>query len=346
MADPQPCADCPPLASTSSSSTSTPQPASSAAPAPPPPAHAQRASTHQQHDPLDPATFEPPALGEGHDREELPRVVIEFCDRCRVSTLQPLYELPGAYRSAVRELATPPSPPSPTANLAVHPHLPRADSRSRISGCTAPYGPRPSSSSPFRPASTRPPLPACAPSPSSLATRPRPAAASASGCARPRRGAPTRSARARRSGTGGSSCGTGRSRAAFLSSRTSCAPSHPPPLRARPAPACALLTHSRRTSTLSRTQKQRIRNIISPAQDLGHSDKPVKAKAPSTDAPAAAPAPPEPAPRTGHDSTSTSIDSEPAAAGARTAAREGPAAEERKPGQLLASDFAPTFRCG
>ncbi|GJN92110.1 hypothetical protein Rhopal_005139-T1 [Rhodotorula paludigena] len=64
----QDCATCPP-------STSA---------APPQPGPAFSSPSKPPSDPLlDPSTFEPPVLNQGEDREELPRVVIEFCDRCR-----------------------------------------------------------------------------------------------------------------------------------------------------------------------------------------------------------------------------------------------------------------------
>ncbi|BGP12436.1 hypothetical protein JCM10213_006998 [Rhodosporidiobolus nylandii] len=83
--------------------------------------------------------------------------------------------------------------------------------------------------------------------------------------------------------------------------------------------------------------KQRIRNLIAPSLSLGHSDKPSTAASatPSTAPPAppvataAATAEPAPAPATEASSTDTA-----------------PAKQERKPGQLLPEDFAPTFRCG
>ncbi|GAA5850880.1 hypothetical protein JCM9279_006227 [Rhodotorula babjevae] len=257
MANPQDCADCPPLASTSSSS-STPQPRSTPAPPPPPPAHAQRASTDQQHDALDPATFVPPALGEGHDNEELPRVVIEFCDRCRwlhraVWTQTELFLTfpPGVDSS---------SPPGLRAITLVPRNTPETGGRFRVW------------------------LRSSAP-------------------------------------TGTDTAGKGKDKWNGWE-----------------------LVWDRKIEggfPELKDLKQRIRNIISPSQDLGHSDKPVKAKAPSTAA-AAAPAPPVPAPRANHDSTQPSSDARPTTTGAAG----GPEVEERKPGQLLASDFAPSFRCG
>lgn len=64
-----PCTDCLPAPSTPTSTSAS----TSAAP-PPDVAHQQAAL-------LDPSTFEPPALGSSNG--EAPRVVIEFCDRCR-----------------------------------------------------------------------------------------------------------------------------------------------------------------------------------------------------------------------------------------------------------------------
>jgi len=86
-------------------------------------------------------------------------------------------------------------------------------------------------------------------------------------------------------------------------------------------------------------QKQRIRNIIAPSQDLGHSDKPVKAKpaAVVNDTPSA-PASDNPRPAAPGASVTD-------AAGSGTAG-DVRHEEERKPGQLLASDFEPRFRCG
>ncbi|GAA5823387.1 hypothetical protein JCM3770_006848 [Rhodotorula araucariae] len=85
--------------------------------------------------------------------------------------------------------------------------------------------------------------------------------------------------------------------------------------------------------------KQRIRNIIAPAQDLGHSDKPSKHKVSAASASTTAPGP--------HGSGSGPGD----AGGAMSSRADGSETalegeEGRKPGQLLASDFAPTFRCG
>ncbi|GAA5858836.1 hypothetical protein JCM8547_005007 [Rhodosporidiobolus lusitaniae] len=72
--------------------------------------------------------------------------------------------------------------------------------------------------------------------------------------------------------------------------------------------------------------KQRIRNLIAPSQSLGHSDKPSSTSSSSaskSDAPA-----------------TPTVE-------ATGSVKEKPSEEdmERKPGQLLASDFAPTFRC-
>ncbi|GAA5907964.1 hypothetical protein JCM8208_004009 [Rhodotorula glutinis] len=254
MAATPPCADCPPLASSSS-----PQPRSSPPPPPPP---QQPATAHEQHDPLDPATFVPPALGEGQDREELPRVVIEFCDRCRwlhraVWTQTELFLTfpPGVDSS---------SPPGLRAITLVPRNTPETGGRFRVW---------------LRP-----------PAPPSVDT-----------------------------------AGKGKERWNGWE-----------------------LVWDRKIEggfPELKDLKQRIRNIISPAQDLGHSDKPVKAKALTTAA--AAPAPPVPAPRDGIEPTHPSSVPEPTETGARTAAAEGGSdVEERKPGQLLASDFAPTYRCG
>ncbi|KAM0753394.1 hypothetical protein T439DRAFT_324034 [Meredithblackwellia eburnea MCA 4105] len=63
----QDCADCAP-------STPTIEPKTS-----------QSKSGHSSTNsaPIDPNTFSPPILSQGSDGEQLPRVVIEFCDRCR-----------------------------------------------------------------------------------------------------------------------------------------------------------------------------------------------------------------------------------------------------------------------
>lgn len=63
------CLDCPP----STSSVTQHQ-----HPAPPPPPSGQDAAA------LDPSLFVPPILNQRESDEELPRVVVEFCDRCRV----------------------------------------------------------------------------------------------------------------------------------------------------------------------------------------------------------------------------------------------------------------------
>ncbi|GAA5957632.1 hypothetical protein JCM21900_000774 [Sporobolomyces salmonicolor] len=70
------CEDCTP---------STPTPATSHAlpPLPPSDPTSTSSSLQPEYDPLfDRATFVPPNLSDGED-SELPRVVIEFCDRCR-----------------------------------------------------------------------------------------------------------------------------------------------------------------------------------------------------------------------------------------------------------------------
>ncbi|GAA5924580.1 hypothetical protein JCM1841_003430 [Sporobolomyces salmonicolor] len=70
------CEDCTP--STPAPATSHPLP-----PPPPPDPTSTSSSLQPEYDPLfDRATFVPPNLNDGED-SELPRVVIEFCDRCR-----------------------------------------------------------------------------------------------------------------------------------------------------------------------------------------------------------------------------------------------------------------------
>ncbi|GAA5924961.1 hypothetical protein JCM3775_006328 [Rhodotorula graminis] len=258
MPAPPACADCPPSTSTSTASSlpssHAPQPGSSSSAPPPQP---------QQHDVLDPATFVPPALGEGHDREEVPRVIIEFCDRCRwlhraVWTQTELFlTFPPAVDSS--------SPPGMRAITLVPRNSPETGGRFRVW--------------------LRPSAPPSADTP-----------------------------------------GKGKER----------------------WNGWELVWDRKIEGGFPELKhlKQRIRNIISPAQDLGHSDKPVNAKAPTTAA-AAAPAPPVPAPDDNLDATSTPSGSDPSTTSARAAAAEGaPDVEERKPGQLLASDFAPSFRCG
>ncbi|TNY23186.1 Rdx family-domain-containing protein [Rhodotorula diobovata] len=78
----QACADCPAPPSASDSGVHSGVRRGDQGP-PPRPAPAQSTSAVKQDDVLDPSTFEPPQLNQGEDGEELPRVVIEFCDRCR-----------------------------------------------------------------------------------------------------------------------------------------------------------------------------------------------------------------------------------------------------------------------
>ncbi|GAA5862494.1 hypothetical protein JCM1840_004201 [Sporobolomyces johnsonii] len=99
------CEDCTP--STSSPPTSHPAP-------PLPDPTSISSSLQPEYDPLfDPATFVPPNLNDG-EASELPRVVIEFCDRCRwlhraTWTLTELF------------LTFPPPVPSPDADSAATP---------------------------------------------------------------------------------------------------------------------------------------------------------------------------------------------------------------------------------
>ncbi|GAA5909270.1 hypothetical protein JCM6882_003784 [Rhodosporidiobolus microsporus] len=102
--------------------------------------------------------------------------------------------------------------------------------------------------------------------------------------------------------------------------------------------------------------KQRIRNLIAPSLSLGHSDKPSTHAAASSSSTSSSSGP-QTAPSIPPLPASVS-DAQPLPTEVRTAQQEEeemppfPGAEEastaggRKPGQLLASDFAPSFRCG
>ncbi|BGP36355.1 hypothetical protein JCM10450v2_000254 [Rhodotorula kratochvilovae] len=247
--------DCQDCAAPSTSAAPPPTSAGPAAPSAAPPA----ASTSKQQDVLDSSTFEPPQLNQGEDGEELPRVVIEFCDRCRwlhraVWTQTELFlTFPPA--------ADPSAPPGLRSITLVPRNAPETGGRFRV--WLLRY----------------------------------------------------RSIEEEFEDT----VGKGKEKWNGWE-----------------------LVWDRKIEggfPELKDLKQRIRNIIAPSQDLGHSDKPSKPQTLASPAPTAAPIPP--------------VSSGAAGAGAAGGMGSGggvgvQAGEEegRKPGQLLASDFAPTFRCG
>jgi predicted Rdx family selenoprotein len=103
-------------------------------------------------------------------------------------------------------------------------------------------------------------------------------------------------------------------------------------------PAMSVLTELR-------VQKQRIRNLIAPSQDLGHSDKPAKSANPVSSSSADAPPP--------ANTAAESVSKGPAgdvpdrAEGVTVGAQGGaaPPADQDGMRPLTAADFEPRFRC-